>query len=58
MLSKYGTVLVFKPEVSKTEVVEALGVLSDLLDNDYWVDGEPHVHEFDADEGGPIWYLP
>ena len=59
-----GTVLVFKPEVSKAEAEEALEVLSGLLADDYWLDenGFDHVefvvHEFDAGESGPCWYLP
>ncbi len=59
-----GTVLVFKPEVSKAEAEEALEVLSGLLAEDYWLDenGFDHVdfvvHEFDAENGGPCWYLP
>ncbi len=63
-MSKHcGTVLVFKPEVSKAEAAEALEVLSGLLEA-YWLDEngfddvEFVVHEFDAEDGGPCWYLP
>ena len=62
MSKRCGTVLVFKPEVSKAEAAEALEVLSGLL-VDYYLDdnGQPVdfiVHEFDAELGGPVWYLP
>jgi hypothetical protein len=47
-----GTVLVFKPGVSKTEAELALRQIQHLLEH------RPHVNTFNPEWGGPVWYVP
>ncbi len=47
-----GTVLVFKPGVTKEQAQKALEKLRDLLEH------SPHVNTFNPEWGGPVWYVP
>ncbi len=62
-MNAIGTVLVFKPEVSKEEATKALEGLADFLQpnwiDDKGVSNQPfRLEEFDDEYGGPVWYLP
>jgi len=47
-----GTVLVFKPGVTKRQAEEALRKIESLLES------KPYVNTFDPEWGGPVWYIP
>jgi hypothetical protein len=47
-----GTVLVFKPGVTKNEASLALRQIQHLLEH------PPQVNMFDPEWGGPVWYIP
>ncbi len=65
-MKRYGTVLVFKQEVSEEEIREALDKIVDVLDDGYWLDPGQNLggtvpfrlEEFDGEEGGPVWHIP
>lgn len=60
-MKQYGTVLVFKPGLSKEEIEKRLRELNDIIDNDgpaSTLSGKPDVHSFDSSWGGPVWYVP
>jgi len=57
-MKRFGSVVVFKPEVTKEQAREALQKIKEVIDWSY-VNGEaPRVHEFDDKMGGPVWYTP
>jgi hypothetical protein len=47
-----GTVLTFKPGVSKQEAELALRQIQHLLEH------RPSVNMFNPEWGGPVWYIP
>lgn len=70
---RLGTVLVFKEGTTEAEAKAALSKIADVLEPGHWVDypkknGRPDyskpipatyvVHEFEAEYGGPVWYIP
>lgn len=55
---QFGTVLVFKPGTTKLEAEAAVASLRDVLDDQYWLQPLPIVHEFTPAHGGPVWYIP
>jgi hypothetical protein len=71
-MKQSGAVLVFRPGVTPREAAERLEALKDILDPSYfggelrqignqhvWVPtGGPHIHDFESDHGGPVWYIP
>ena len=65
-MKRYGTVLVFKREVSAEEIQEALEKIAGVLDDGYWLEPGQNLgrtvafrlEEFDGEEGGPAWYIP
>lgn len=67
MAKRFGTVLVFKPGVTKAAADAALAKLADVLAPDYHgsmkngkfvTTAVPPVHEFNDEHGGPVWYIP
>lgn len=51
MSKQLGAVVVFKPGVNRALAEAMLATLRGFI--------EPvTVHEFDPDEGGPVWYIP
>ena len=46
-----GSVIVFKQGTSKATALAALKKLHDIVDHS-------QTHDFDANWGGPVWYIP
>lgn len=67
-MQRFGTVIVFKPEVTKEQAAEALHKIIELIDETQWwptPSGQPtleeceaRIEEYDDKHGGPAWYLP
>lgn len=58
-MKRLGTILVFKPGVTKEKVAAMLIELADAGLIDVTLTKLPlRVHEFDDKDGGPVWYLP
>ena len=66
-MKRFGTVIVFKPEVTKAEARKVLKQLeaSGLVSTSDWVspvNGEnyhtPVVYEYEDRFGSPVWYIP
>lgn len=57
-MKRLGTVSVFKPEVTRAEAEAAMAKLRALLDPGYFLRPKPPIHEFDDEDGGPVWYIP
>jgi hypothetical protein len=58
-VKQLGTILVFRPGVTKEQAREALKALEPLLARDYFGgDGRPPIQSFDPECGGPVWYVP
>lgn len=55
-VKQLGTLLVFRPGVTKEQVREALKGLEPLLDTDHC--GRPQIRSFDPNDGHPVWYVP
>jgi len=60
MKQRHGALLVFKEGTTREEAVAALETIKDVLSDDYFVESDPKtlVNEFDAEWGGPVWYIP
>lgn len=53
-MKRFGTVVTFKPGVTKEEAVNAIKKLAEAGVVVEW----PTVREFDDKYGGPVWYIP
>ena len=67
MAKRYGTLLVFKEGVSKSEIEKAMETLVDsgVLDERHFCKPQakpvftPYIiNEYDDEYGGPAWYIP
>jgi hypothetical protein len=58
MAKRLGTVLVFKPGVTKAEAEKALDKIASVIATDYYIAPKPPINEFNPDHGGPVWYVP
>lgn len=57
--TKVGAVLVFKDGVTEEQATNALKMLKDVLDENYWNHIKLGlVQSFDPNYGGPVWYIP
>ena len=59
-MNKVGAVIEFADGVSKEEAEKALKELVDkgLIDVEGNVEKKVHVHEYEPEWGGPVWYIP
>lgn len=58
MSIRYGAVLIWPEGFERDDVIESLEKIIDDLDVDYSAKGGRLIHEFDTEEGGPVWYIP
>lgn len=58
MSKQYGTVLVFKPELTEEQINAFLATIAKVIDETYYVADGPKAVAFDRDYGGPVWYVP
>ena len=58
--TRYGAVIVFKKDLNRSTMRDALHKIGAYIDMDYFVAERPRdlIESFDERDGGPVWYLP
>jgi hypothetical protein len=69
MAKQYGTVLIFKKEISREEIIQKLASIGNILDTEVPIDpknpfasvlvsDQISINEFDNEYEAPVWYCP
>lgn len=51
-MKRFGTVLIFKPGISKEKIEAAIASISEVLEPNH------RLEEYDDKYGSPVWYEP
>jgi len=57
MDKRYGVVIAFKKGVTKEQALRALVDIDEKIDIIDWDNGS-NLNEYNAEWGGPVWYIP
>lgn len=56
--TQLGTVIVLRKDITQEEINDFLEKIREYIDPNYYHSGEPSIHQFEPEIGGPVWYVP